>query len=173
MQKKKKTPLLLSVTSLVTWWDSQNKVSVALRPLVVDIAPLPPNTHSFLWNQSRELEDSNPFYLQVTCLAQNHRALAHYDESRKGDLPWGSQDPGQSPTRISHLQMSKDRLTALEISIFPSEKVIQMKISSSGNSGFQVQTPGQSLGHLLLAPHCSRVRGTNQNSGPCHPSGGC
>ena len=77
------------------------------------------------------------------------------------------------PTRISHLKMSKDRFIALEVSILPSEKVIQMNSSSNSNSGLRVQTPGQSLGNPLLAPHCSRVSGTNQNSGPCPPSGGC
>ena len=58
-----------------------------LRPLVVVIPLTPPPTHThFYGNQSRELEDPNPFYLQVTFLAQYHKALAHCEESRKEDL---------------------------------------------------------------------------------------
>lgn len=68
----------------------------SLRPLVVDTAPPPPTHTHFYGNQSRELEDPNPFYLQVIFRAQYHKALAHCDESRKGDLSGGRQHPGQT-----------------------------------------------------------------------------
>lgn len=161
MQKKQTNPLLLSVTSFVTWWDSQNKVSVALRPLVVDIAPLPPTRTHFYGTRAESLRTQihstsrSHVWPRITglCPTMTSQGKETFHEAvRIQDKP---------PTRISHLQMSKDRFTALEISIFPNEKAIQIKIISSGNSGFQVQTPGQSLGHLLLAPHCSRVSGTN------------
>lgn len=98
---QKKNPLLLSVTSFVTWWDSQNQVS---KTSCGGYCPPPPTHTHFYGNQSRELEDPNPFYLQVIFRAQYHKALAHCDESRKGDLSGGRQHPGQT----SHQDQSSE-----------------------------------------------------------------
>lgn len=94
----------------ITWWDSQNNVSVALRPFVVSTA-----LAHFHGNRSSGLGPSRAYFCGPASLGSAQLCWAG-----EGDLEWGSECPGQNTSstdpkpaaRISHLKKSEERFTA-------------------------------------------------------------
>lgn len=131
-----------------TWWDSQNKVSVALRALVVGINP-----GLFLWKLeqralgTKALPPPDLIYVaSITGLCPTGHKL------KKGDLQWDSHRPSQNrssagPSAYPQDQSSRLQMDSLpsKLQIFQAEKVRQLRSSSSSNSGPQDSDPREIL----------------------------